>query len=298
MLKSMTGFGRGEYSDDKIFLTVEIKAVNHRYNEIAVRLPRLLNPLEDRVRKQISESINRGRVDVSINMSDSSANAYEINVDKDMALSYNDALNEVARAIGLEKEVGGEQRLALLLRFTGVISARETQGDVEIYLPFLSGAVAQALESLIKMRQAEGGNIYSDLLVRIREIKDLLAAVEARAPEVTAEFNVKLRERVAELLKDYGQAIEQDKILHEVALFADRTNITEEIVRLRSHIKQFEETLEKQRPVGRKLDFIVQEFNREVNTMASKANDFTITQMTVEMKSEIEKIREQIQNIE
>jgi uncharacterized protein (TIGR00255 family) len=294
----MTGFGRGEYSGEKLSLTAEIKTVNHRYNEIAIRMPRALNPLEDRVRKQITGVISRGRVDVFINMTDNFVNTYEINVDKDMALSYNNALNEVARVLGLENDISDTQRLSFLLRFTGVINTKETPGDADFYLPFLSEAVDAALDNLMKMRRAEGVNIYNDLLPRIKTLKDKLGEVDERAPAATAEFHVKIRERVAELLKDYAQTADQDKILHEVALFADRTNITEEIVRLGSHIKQFEETVAKDTPVGRKLDFIVQEFNREVNTMASKANDFIITQMTVEMKSEIEKIREQIQNVE
>jgi uncharacterized protein (TIGR00255 family) len=294
----MTGFGRGEYVSEKLSLTVEIKTVNHRYNEIALRMPRALNPLEDRVRKQITDVISRGRVDVFVNMADSSANAYEMSVDKELAASYNNALSELARTLELESDMSGAMRLAFLLRFASVINAKETIGDADFYLPFLSGAVAAALANLMKMRLAEGANIYKDLLPRIKTIKDKLAEVQERAPAVTAEFHAKIRERVAELLKDYEQAVDQDKILHEVALFADRTNITEEIVRLGSHIKQFEETFAKKIPVGRKLDFIVQEFNREVNTIASKANDFAIAQMTVEMKSEIEKIREQIQNIE
>lgn len=298
MLKSMTGFGRGEYSDERVFLTVEIKAVNHRYSEIVVRMPRVLNPLEDKVRRQISQVANRGRLDVFINLTDSEPGSCEIKIDREMVLAWNNAIDEVTNISGAKETIEGAQRVNFLLRSNGVINTKETQSDVEFYLPFLTQAVDGALKNLLAMRKVEGENIHNDLLSRVDIIAEYLSQVEEKAPNVAKEFHNKIKERVAELIKDYEVNLDEDKIIHEVALFADRTNITEEIVRLKSHIKQFKSTLELDKPVGRKLDFIIQEFNREVNTIASKANDFSITQITIEMKSEIEKIREQVQNIE
>ena len=298
MLKSMTGFGRGEYSDERIFLTVEIKAVNHRYNEIVVRLPRILNPLEDKIRRQIAQVVNRGRVDVFINLTDNEPGSCEIKIDREMTLAWNNAISEVTGIIGVDNALDNAQKVNFLLRSNGVINTKETQSDADFYLPFLTDAVNAALNNLLAMRQTEGDNIYKDLLERVNIIAEYLNKVEEKAPQVVQDFHTKIKERIAELLQEYQTTLDEDKIIHEVAIFADRTNITEEIVRLKSHIEQFKATLSIKKPVGRKLDFIIQEFNREVNTIASKANDFNITQITIEMKSEIEKIREQIQNVE
>lgn len=298
MLKSMTGFGRGEYSDEKLYLVIEIKAVNHRYNEIVIRMPRILNPLEDKIRRQISQSISRGRVDVFITLTDNAPGKSEIKVDKEMVLAYNNALNEVAETIDVKNEINDSQRILFLLRSNGVINTQETQSDAEYYWPFLVETLTTAIDNLMAMRIREGNNIYEDLKNRVKTISDNLLLVEERAPILVEEFHKKINDRVDELLKEYVQAVDKDKILHEVALFAERTNTTEEIVRLKSHIGQFLKTIDISTPVGRKLDFIIQEFNREANTIASKANDFSTTQIIVEIKSEIEKIREQIQNIE
>ncbi len=294
----MTGFGRGEHIDEKIFLSVEIKAVNHRYNEIVIRLPRVLNSFEDKIRKQIGKVVNRGRVDVFVNLLDKSSGNYQIIVDKEMVLAYNNAIAEVASIVGIENSMNDAQKISFLLRSNGVINTQETQGDVDIYLPYLQKTVDEALFNLIKMRTDEGQHIYDDLVSRVKTIGDKLSLIEDRSDLVVKEFQSKITDRVNELLKEYEQTVDQERVIHEVAFFADKANITEEIVRLKSHIVQFEATIKKSEAVGRKLDFIIQEFNREVNTMASKANDFTITQITIEMKSEIEKIREQIQNIE
>lgn len=298
MLKSMTGFGRGEYTDERLCLTVEMKAVNHRYGEIVIRLPRVLNPLEDLTRKQIAQVVSRGRIDVFINLTDNQPGACEIKIDREMTLAWNNAIDEVTNIIGAGKSLEDGQRVNFLLRSNGVINTKETQSDADFYQPYLKQAVDDALRNLVAMRSAEGENIYKDLLTRVQVVGDYLGKVEEKAPQVAKDFHIKIKERVAELLQDYETTLDEDKLIHEVAVFSDRTNITEEIVRLHSHIKQFRSTLSIEKTVGRKLDFIIQEFNREVNTIASKANDSEITQITIEMKSEIEKIREQIQNIE
>lgn len=298
MLKSMTGFGRSEYLDEKLCLVVEIKAVNHRYNEIVIRMPRILNPLEDKIRRRISQSIIRGRIDVFVTLTDNSPGKSEIKVDKEMVMAYNNALTEVAGIIDAKSEMNDSQKIMFLMRSSGVINTQETQSDADYYWQFLSDTLDVALDNLIAMRVREGSNIYADLQNRIKMISEKLLIVEERSPFVIEEFHRRINERVNDLLVEYVQAVDKDKILHEVALFAERTNTTEEIVRLKSHIGQFLKNIEIQEPVGRKLDFIIQEFNREANTIASKANDFTTTQVIIDIKSEIEKIREQIQNIE
>lgn len=299
MLKSMTGFGRGEYEDDNFSVTVEMKTVNHRYNEVAVRLPRFLNPLEDKIRKTILKTISRGRIDVFINADYTSSENCTLKVDKNLAAAYHQALKEVGMAIGAsETGINTAAEIMYLARCQDVINVKEGFFDVESVWPKVEQAVQQALVNLVAMRTTEGNNIYGDFVYRADLIAEKLALIEERSPKVVEEYQAKLTERLNNLLADNNITIEPERILQEVAVFADRTSITEEIVRLKSHIKQFKQIIESEQPVGRKLDFLIQEFNREANTIASKANDYTLAQIVVEIKAEIEKIREQIQNIE
>lgn len=300
MLRSMTGFGRGEYEDDHFSFVMELKTVNHRYNEVAIRLPRFLNPLEDRMRKRILKTVSRGRVDVFITATYLNDDNCQVKVDKVLAQAYRRALAEVGEAVGCDAaKVPETASLMYLSRCPDVISLREGYFDVEELWPHMEQAIDTALANLVHMREAEGANILGDLDKRTNIIAAKLQIVEERAPLVVIEYQERLRERVNELLKSYAeQTIEPERLIQEVAIFADRVNITEEIVRLKSHIKQFKTMLAAEQPVGRKMDFLIQEFNREANTIASKSNDFTITQTVVEIKAEIEKIREQIQNIE
>ena len=277
MLKSMTGFGRGEYEDEQFSVTIEMKTVNHRYNEVAIRLPRFLNPVEDRIRKTILKSVNRGRIDVFINASYTNTENVSIKVDKALALAYHNALRDVGSAIGCEDYKLNEQSEILYLsRCPDVINAQEGFFDVESVWPKLEQALRQAISNLVAMRETEGSNIYGDFIKRADLIAEKLAVIEERSPQVVEEYQTRLSDRINELLAKH----------------------TEEIVRLKSHIKQFRLIIDADQPVGRKLDFLIQEFNREANTIASKANDYTLAQVVVEIKAEIEKIREQIQNIE
>lgn len=299
MLKSMTGFGRGEYEDDNFSVTVEMKTVNHRYNEVAVRLPRFLNPLEDKIRKTILKTISRGRIDVFINADYTSSENCTLKVDKNLAAAYHQALKEVGMAIGAnETGINIAAEIMYLARCQDVINVKEGFFDVDSVWPKVEQAVQNALANLVAMRTTEGNNIYGDFIYRADLIVEKLALIEERSPKVVEEYQAKLTERLNNLLADNNITIEPERILQEVAVFADRTSITEEIVRLKSHIKQFKQIIESEQPVGRKLDFLIQEFNREANTIASKANDYTLAQIVVEIKAEIEKIREQIQNIE
>ena len=299
MLKSMTGFGRGQYEDENFSVTVEMKTVNHRYNEVAIRLPRFLNPLEDKIRKTILKTVNRGRIDVFINADYTSSENCTLKVDKNLAAAYHKALQEVGAAIGLEElNINSAQEVMYLSRCQDVINVKEGFFDVETVWPKVEQAVKEALDNLVTMRETEGGNIYGDFIYRADLIAEKLTKIEERSPMVVEEYQAKLTDRLNNLLADHNITVEPERLLQEVAISADRASITEESVRLKSHIKQFKNIINSDQPVGRKLDFLIQEFNREANTIASKANDYTLAQIVVEIKAEIEKIREQIQNIE
>lgn len=299
MVKSMTGFGRGSFEEENFSVTVEIKSVNHRYNEIAIRLPHFLNPLEDKIRKTILASISRGRVDVFVTARYTATGAVNVSVDNPLALAYHTALLEVGDAIGITSpNISDQAEILYLARCPDVITAKEGLFDCDGYWPKIKQAVDQAVGALVSMREAEGKNIVGDFYKRLDLIEQHVLAIEKRSPLAVAEYQAKLTERLDALLADKKISADPDRVLQEVAIFADRVSITEEIVRLKSHIRQFRLILESAQPVGRKLDFLVQEFNREANTIGSKANDFELAKTVVEVKAEIEKIREQIQNIE
>ncbi len=298
-MKSMTGFGRGAYEDKDFSITVEMKTVNHRYNEVAIRLPRFMNPLEDKIRKTILKTVSRGRIDVFINADYNTSDNATLKVDSNLAAAYHKAFQEIAAAIGNEDAViNPASEIMSIARCQDVINVKEGFFDVEAVWPKVEVALQQALANLVAMRETEGNNIYGDFVYRADLITEKLALIEERSPQVVAEYQAKLSERLNNLLADHNITVEPERLLQEVAIFADRTSITEEIVRLKSHIKQFKTIIASDQPVGRKLDFLIQEFNREANTIASKANDYTLAQIVVEIKAEIEKIREQIQNIE
>ncbi|SDD41132.1 YicC/YloC family endoribonuclease [Sporomusa acidovorans] len=294
MLKSMTGFGRGEYIDLNYHIVAEIKAVNHRYNEIVIRMPKTLGSLEDKIRRTIASSILRGRVDAFITVDEYGEKKRTVRVDKELAIAYHNAMRELAQIL----EMPATDSIYHISKYPEVLKVVEVSEDVEQLWPKLATAINDAISNLMKMREAEGTNIEHDLLARIDKLNLLIAAIEDRAPQILVEYREKLLSRIRELLASVGADPDESRLLQETAIFADRTNFTEEIVRLKSHLSQFHTTVRSSEAVGRKLDFIVQEINRETNTIASKANDSTIANIVVEIKSEIEKIREQIQNIE
>ncbi|MCC5465050.1 YicC/YloC family endoribonuclease [Pelosinus baikalensis] len=294
MIKSMTGFGRGEFQDNEHRLIVEIKAVNHRYNEIVIRMPKNLGPLEDKIRRSVSSLLVRGRIDVFITMDEYGQKKKAVRIDKELAIAYNKALKDLGDLFSISVNDNIQQ----IAKFPDVIKVEEVTEDVLILWPKLNQAVKMALTNLMSMRLAEGRNIQQDLVLRITDIESYITAVEKRAPQVLVEYKEKILGRMRELLATIGEEPDAGRLLQETALFADRTSITEELVRLKSHLTQFRAALNADDAVGRKLDFIVQEINRETNTIASKANDFNVANIVVEIKSEIEKVREQIQNIE
>ena len=299
MVKSMTGFGRGCYEEENFSVTIEIKTVNHRYNETAIRLPHFLNPLEDKIRKTILASVSRGRIDVFVTARYTNQDAVNVTVDKALAAAYHNALREVGDAIGIPSPSISEQAEVLYLaRCPEVITTKEGLFDCDAYWPKIKQAVDQAAEALVAMREAEGKNSGADFHKRLDLIEQNVLEIEKRSPQVVAEYQARLNERLDALLADKKITADPDRVLQEVAIFADRVAITEEIVRLKSHIRQFRLIMDAAQPVGRKLDFLIQEFNREANTIASKANDFELAKIVVDVKAEIEKIREQVQNIE
>lgn len=294
MLKSMTGFGRGEYLDHGHRLIVEIKAVNHRFNEIVIRMPKNLGPLEDKIRRSVSNTLVRGRIDIFIIMDEYGQKKRAVRVDKELAMAYHESLRVLAELFLTPLT----NHLDHIAKYPDVIKVEEVTEDVLVLWPKLSSAVDMAVSNLMSMRLAEGLNIKEDLVSRIDTITSYLITVEQRAPEVLAAYREKILGRMRELLGGVGAEPDEGRLLQETAIFADRTSITEELVRLKSHLIQIGTALNADDAVGRKLDFIIQEINRETNTIASKANDFAIASLMVEIKSEIEKVREQIQNIE
>ncbi len=294
MLKSMTGFGRGEFLDSGHRIIVEIKAVNHRYNDIVIRMPKNLGSLEDKMRRRIANTLLRGRIDVFVTLDEYSQNKRNVRVDKELAIAYHGALRELAQILATPLNDNIHQ----IAKYPDVIKVEEEFEDVSELWPKLSCAIDIAIDNLIRMRMAEGSNIFNDLSERIDRLTGYINEIDERAPKILAEYREKLIGRMRELLAAVNVEPDETRLLQETALFADRSNFTEEIVRLQSHLAQFRATLDSGDAVGRKLDFIVQEINRETNTIASKANDFTVANIVVEIKSEIEKVREQIQNIE
>lgn len=292
MIKSMTGFGRGENLQDGKEFTVEIKTVNHRYSDIFIKMPRQIGFLEDKVRELVGKAISRGKIDVYITYNNYSDDARVVTLDEGLAKTYISATESLRDKFSLKDDI----TVSLISRYPDVLKVEQAQEDEELLWSALKAAVINALDALVKMREIEGEGLKYVLLERADYIDSIVAEIAKRAPEVPKEYKLKLAARIKELLDQ--QTIDENRLATEVALFADRCSIDEELVRLASHIGQLRETLSIDQPVGRKLDFLVQEMNREINTIGSKANDLSITKNVVEVKSEIEKIREQIQNIE
>jgi len=289
---SMTGFGRSETRGNGYSFSIEMKSVNHRFLEISVKLPRYLNIFEERTRKVIQEKVSRGRIEVYINVKEMEEKKRLVKVDKELTLSYDNSLKELAQLFN-SAYITDIYRLVSLPE---VITVEEEEIDVEVLWPFLEAAVRTALDQLLKMRAVEGETLLKDLRNRAEYLLELTAKIEQRSPEVITDYQARLQEKLTLLLTD--TAIDETRLAMEVALLADRASIDEEIVRMKSHIEQFKTTLRSSEAIGRKLDFLLQEMNREINTIGSKANDLQISHLVVEGKSELEKIREQVQNIE
>lgn len=293
MVKSMTGFGRGEYSNGIYNFKIEIRSVNHRYNDIVVKMPRHIGYLEEKIKKIIKNNINRGKVDLYINLEYIEDSSIDIKVDIPLAKSYKEALERLSDELGIEDNI----RLNNILNLSDIIKTERKEIDEDIIWDCLEKALEIAVLDIVAMKSAEGEELKNDMLSKLLIIEDIILEVEERSPLVVLEYKEKLKNRIAELL-DKDANIDEEKINYEVVFFADKSNINEEIVRLKSHIKQFFSILKEKDAIGRKLDFLIQEINREINTIGSKANDMIISQNVVQIKSEIEQIREQVQNVE
>ncbi|HKL09880.1 MAG TPA: YicC/YloC family endoribonuclease [Clostridia bacterium] len=294
MIKSMTGYGRGEYDDGTVSLTAEIKTLNHKYNDIIIKLPKKLSLFEEKVRNLIKGKITRGRVEIYIHIDESKSGSVQINPNFELIDKLMQALNDINEKYELNKNVGIEH----LLKFEDILSIEPVEEDLdELWVKF-EACVSGALNDLMEMRQDEGKRISVDIMERVETVSSCVDDIGKRIPDVVKEYKEKLNQRINELLSDTGTQIEESRLALEVAVYADRSDITEEIVRIKSHLKELEKIPYETAPVGRKLDFLMQEMNREVNTVGSKSQDKEITSIVIDLKSELSKIREQVQNIE
>lgn len=292
MIRSMTGFGRGEIRTDSVQCIVEIKTVNHRYADFTIKMPRDLMPLEERIRAVLKESVQRGKTDVFITYIDLSNADKKVAVDEGVVNSYFAAMRESSANLGYKFE----PNVSMLFKIPDAFVQFKEETDAEAVWEHLNKALCIAISNLEAMRETEGEKLRKELMLLLGNCKSFYKVICDRSPLVPLEYKEKLNQRLSELLEK-GIADEQ-RIAVEVALFADKCSIDEEIARFSSHIEQFCDAVSSEGSIGRRLDFIVQEMNREVNTMGSKANDIIITNSVISLKSELEKIREQIQNLE
>ncbi len=292
MVKSMTGFGRYEYSDEKCKCSVEIKSVNHRYLDLSIKMPKRLGFFEATVRNVLKESIKRGKVDVFITYEDLEEQNVNIRYNKQVAAKYMEYLNQIAEDFGLENDT----RVSTLSRYPEVFEADEAEVDEEAIERVLTLTTRKAAESFSESREREGENLKADLLGKLDEMTSSVEFITEKSPVIIEEYRQKLTAKVEELLGD--NTVDENRILTEVTIFADKSCVDEELVRLKSHIKATKDTLNAGGEVGRKLDFIAQEMNREANTTLSKTTDLEIANAAIDLKTCIEKVREQIQNLE
>lgn len=291
-MKSMTGYGKGVAANDKRTVSVEIKSVNNRFLEISCKLPKALMYIDDVIQKTIKSSVSRGSFDVYFSYENLSESAKKVTVDKALAAEYVAA----AKALRAEFRMDDDYGVTALLRTPDVATVSVPEDDRELVCELTRKATKEALEKLDAMRKTEGDGVYKDLISLIGNLQSYLNKAKERAPKVVADYKKGLYARVKELLDGYEP--DEAKLLNEVAFFADKADINEEISRLQSHIGQFKAICEENAPQGRRLDFLSQEMVREVNTMGSKSNDITLTGYVVAMKNEVEKIKEQIRNVE
>ncbi|MCT4594908.1 MAG: YicC family protein [Anaeromicrobium sp.] len=293
MIKSMTGFGRGENADNNRQFTVEIKTVNHRYNDIVVRMPKKLNYLEENIKKLVKEKINRGRVEIYVSLENVGQSEVNISLNKELAGGY----IEVLRTLSKEFEIIDDISATFVSKFPEVVKIEDKEEDQEEIWNCLKVSVIGALDQLVNMRLKEGEKLALDIEKRCYTINNVVEEIKSRSPKIVEEHRDKLRQRIEDMLGE-NYEIDEQRLAVEVAYMADKSNITEEIVRLKSHIEQLNNSLKSTGSIGRKLDFLIQEMNREINTIGSKTNDLEVTNYVVDVKSELEKIREQVQNIE
>ena len=292
MVKSMTGFGRCEVSNEDYKISVEMKSVNHRYLDLGIKMPKKFNAFEADIRNLLKSGIQRGKVDIYVTCETFSDKAVSLNYNEALAREYMDIFARMSEQFSIENDV----KVSALSRYPEVIVTGQSEEDEEELWSLLKEALTGALEKFVAQRTKEGEHLCRDLVGKLDAMLDWVAAIELRSPHILKEYRAKVEDKVKELLE--GSGIDENRITAEVTLFADKICVDEETVRLTSHIRTMKDALLKGGAVGRKLDFIAQEMNREANTILSKANDLEISGTAIELKTEIEKVREQIQNIE
>ncbi len=292
MLKSMTGFGRAQKEIDGYVITVELKSVNHRYFEFSSRVPRQYGFLDEKLKSYINGKVSRGKIECYVTIEALNTDTADVVVNHTLATAYVNALKEIAETYELKDDFGA----STISRFPEVLIVRKSDEDEEKLWGYVQEVCSEAIDKFVAMREVEGSKMKDDIYSRGQFILDCVSYIEERSPQTVKEYNDKLVERVHELLGDVS--LDESRILQEVAIYADKVAVAEETVRLRSHIEQLNAFISSDEPVGRKMDFLVQEINRETNTIGSKANDVDIARKVVDIKAEVEKIREQIQNIE
>lgn len=293
MTRSMTSFGRARSKEDseKVF-SIEMKSVNHRYLDINIRMPKFMLSLEEKIRSIISSRLNRGKVDVFINFKSYSKSNNVVSLDKELAKSYYEALTSIEELLNIENDI----TVSKIARFPDVLNIIEKEEDLEETFKELKGLINEALDLMVEMREKEGNKLKEDILLKLNVIEEVSYKIEEIADRVPKAYKEKIQDRIKEFVS--VEEIDKTRLAMEVAILADKATVDEEIIRLRSHIIQMRNTLSLNESIGRKLDFIVQEMNREANTIASKSSDIEMTNIVIEIKNIIEKIREQIQNIE
>ena len=292
MIKSMTGYGGAKGSSGKLAITVEIRSVNNRFLDCTVRLPRVYTSLEDSIKSQIQKAISRGKVDVFITIDASKADDVVVSVNEPVADAYINAMKFLADKYGIENDATA----VTLARMQDVLFVEKKEADVDVLGADIYHILSEALDDFNLMRCREGEKLFKDISARAEEVERLTHLAEERSPKTVSEYREKLTQRMRDVLE--STHIDESRILTEAAIFADKVAVNEETVRLLSHISQLRQMLHSKEPVGRKLDFLIQEFNREANTLGSKGNDLEMSRIVVDMKAEIEKIREQVQNVE
>ena len=293
MIRSMTGFGHGEVSNDKNQkVTVEMKSVNHRYCDISLKLPKKLAMFEANIRNIMKEYASRGKIDIYVSYEDLSETAVSLHYNQAMAEEYMQVFKKMQEDFNIETKITAEA----LAKYPEVVTIEEVQQDEEVWWELLEAALRQAAEKFVETRTIEGANLKRDLLGKLDQMAADVAFIEERSPQIIAEYRSKLEEKGKEFLED--STIEENRIAAEVTLYADKIAVDEEIVRLQSHISSMTDVLESDESIGRKLDFMAQEMNREANTILSKSSDVDLADHAIELKTNVEKVREQIQNIE
>ena len=292
MIKSMTGYGRAREVLNKRDITVEVRSVNNRYLDCTVKMPRMYGFAEDAVKQHVQKAISRGKVDVFITVDASAADVAKVTVNRELAAQYAAALGELAEVCGTEPHVTPET----LSRFPDVLTVTKADEDLETVSADLCAVLDEALQAYNAMRAVEGAKLAEDIGNRLTYIENYTSQVEKRSPETVAEYRAKLTARMQEVLQ--STTIDEQRILTEAAIYADKVAVDEETVRLRSHVAQLRTMIASDEPMGRKMDFLIQEVNRESNTIGSKCNDVAIAQVVVGLKAEVEKMREQVQNVE